>query len=239
MKEQLQTLAAITRIDVELEDLQEELGDLPAEVKRLEKDVRTKQYLVDSTQQQIDDISHYRADMRVRTQEIHDREKRLSEQQFQVRNNREFDAITHEVQAIKGEVRDIEREIATSNLTEENLAKALSVHEEELVAAKERLSEKEQELVRLSGNHNDEVTALLNKRTELLAKLPKPLVVQYERIREYHTNTTVVVRRNSCSGCFNALPPQKLVEVRAYRAIFTCENCGRIVYPEDMEVPNV
>jgi predicted nucleic acid-binding Zn-ribbon protein len=239
MKEQLQTLAAISRIDVELEELQEELGDLPMEVKRLEKDVRARQYLVDSTQQQIDEVGQYRSDMRVRTQEIHDREKRLSEQQFQVRNNREFDAITHEVQAIKGEARDIEREIATSNLTEENLAKAIAVHQEELTTAKERLAEKELELVKLSGNHNDEVTALINKRTELLSTLPKQLVVQYERIREYHTNTAVVVRRNSCSGCFNSLPPQKLVEIRAYKAIFTCENCGRIVFPEDMDIPNV
>jgi predicted nucleic acid-binding Zn-ribbon protein len=93
--------------------------------------------------------------------------------------------------------------------------------------------------MRLSGNHNDELTELLNKRTALVAKLPANVLLQYDRIREFHTNAAVSVRRNSCSGCFNAIPPQKLVEIRAYKQMFTCESCGRILYPEDMEVPAV
>ncbi len=237
MLAQLQTLAALTRVDVELEELQEELGDLPGDVKRLEKDARIKQQAFDATQKQIDDLVHARANMRIRTQEIHDKEKKLSEQQFQVRNNKEFDAITREVETIKEETKDLERELAASALTEENLRRILAPQEEELEAAKIKLSEKEQELVQLSGEHNEELTLLLAKRAEYKAKLPANVLVQYERIREYHTNVAVSVRRGSCSGCFNAIPPQKLVEIRNFKQLFTCENCGRMFYPEDMEIP--
>jgi len=239
MREQLQTLATLTRIDVELEELQEELGDLPGEVKRLEREVRLKQQAFDATQKQLDDVYDARAAHKIRTQELHDKEKRLTEQQFQVRNNREFDAITHEVSAIKQELRDLERDLAAGNLTEDNLQRILGSQEEELKTLKEKLTDKEQELMRLSGNHNDELTELLNKRTALVAKLPANVLLQYDRIREFHTNAAVSVRRNSCSGCFNAIPPQKLVEIRAYKQMFTCESCGRILYPEDMEVSAV
>jgi predicted nucleic acid-binding Zn-ribbon protein len=234
MQTHLQILAALTRIDIELADIQEELGDLPLEVKHLERDVRNQQQSVDATREQLQDVHRFRSDLRIRIQEIHDKEKRLGEQQFQVRNNREFDAITHEVEAIKNELREIERELTTSALTEENLSRILAGQEEELSAAKERLSEKEQELVKLSGDHDEEMTSLLNKRTDLMSQLPQSLIVQYERIRELHINAAVVVRRGSCSGCFNAIPPQKLVEIRAYKQIFTCESCGRMLFPEDM-----
>jgi uncharacterized protein len=237
MLAQLQTLAAISRIDTELEELQEELGDLPSEVKSLEREVYGRQQYLDETRQHLHNALHARGNMNQRVMEIGDKQKHLAEQQYNVRNNREFDAITHEVESLRHELRDIEHEIAGTHMAEENLLVVIQQQEEELDAVKEKLSEVEQELTRLSGSHDKETTALLERRNTLLAALPQALLVQYQRIREYHTNTTVKVRRNSCSGCFSAIPPQKLVEIRNLKQMFTCENCGRILHPEDMEIP--
>jgi predicted nucleic acid-binding Zn-ribbon protein len=234
--EQLQILAAITRIDIQLEELQEELGDLPNEVKALEKEVRIRQQALDTTQKHIDDILQTRANAKIRTQEIHDKEKKLTEQQFSVRNNREFDALTKEVEALKTELREIEKNIGSMVVAEENLQRILKDQSQDLVDAKERLTDKERELNELSGEHNDELNELLSKRADLLEKLPKNIVVQYGHIKEFHTDTTVAVRRNCCSGCFNAVPPQRIVEMRTYKTIFTCESCGRLLYPEEMSL---
>jgi hypothetical protein len=234
--EHLQTLAAITRIDNAVAELQEELGELPYEVRGMEREVRAKQQAVDVTQRQIDDILQTRANAKIRAQEIHDKEKKLSEQQYQVRNNREFDAITKEVEALKVELRDVEKTISGTMLTEENLRRILDAQQDELGFVSERLQDLEHELSDLSAGQGDEMNEHLTKRTELIAKLPKNIVVQYERIKEYHIDTTVAVKRNCCSGCFNAVPPQRIVEMRTYKTIFTCESCGRMLYPEEMQL---
>ncbi len=232
--EQLQLLAAITRIDNELAELQEELGDLPYEVKILEKEVRMRQQAVDTTQKHIDDILQTRANAKIRAQELLDKEKKLSEQQFQVRNNREFDAITKEVESLKNELRDTDKTIGSTLMTEENLQRVYDGQFEDMDDARMRLADREHELNDLSSEHNEEIGAHLSKRTDLLSKLPKNIVVQYEHIKEYHNDTTVSVRKNCCSGCFSAVPPQRIVEMRTYKMIFTCESCGRLLYPEEM-----
>lgn len=232
--EQLQLLAAITRIDNELAELQEELGDLPYEVKILEKEVRMRQQAVDTTQKHIDDILQTRANAKIRAQELLDKEKKLSEQQFQVRNNREFDAITKEVESLKNELRDIDKTIGSTLMTEENLQRVYDGQFEDMDDARMRLADREHELNDLSSEHNEEIGEHLSKRTDLLSKLPKNIVVQYEHIKEYHNDTTVAVRKNCCSGCFSAVPPQRIVEMRTYKMIFTCESCGRLLYPEEM-----
>jgi uncharacterized protein len=232
--EQLQLLAAITRIDNELAELQEELGDLPYEVKALEKEVRMRQQAVDTTQKHIDDIIQTRANARIRAQEIHDKEKKLSEQQFQVRNNREFDAITKEVESLKNELRDVEKTIASTMLTEDNLRRVHDGQSEDMEDAAMRLADREHELRDLSSEHNGEITSFLSRRADLLAQLPKNLVVQYEHIKEYHNDTTVSIRKNCCSGCFSAVPAQRIVEMRTYKVIFTCEGCGRLLFPDEM-----
>lgn len=233
--EQLQLLSAITHIDNELAELQEELGDLPYEVKLLEKEVRMRQQAVDTTQKHIDDILQTRANAKIRAQELLDKEKKLSEQQFNVRNNREFDAITKEVESLKNELRDIDKTIGSTLMTEENLQRVYDGQFEDMDDARMRLADREQELNELSSEHNEEITSLLSRRTDLLAKLPKNIIVQYEHIKEYHNDTTVPVRKNCCAGCFSAVPPQRIVEMRTYKMIFTCESCGRLLYPEEMQ----
>lgn len=239
MRAELQILAALTKIDMELADLQEELGDLPAEVKRLEKEVRQKQQVVDTTQQQLDEVLHKRSNLHVQIQEFHDKEKKLTEQQFQVRNNREFDAISKEIETLKQQLRDAERDIGVANVTEENIVRIFQEQKEDLEFSLTKLNDKEEELKVLSGNHNEEMTELLKQRATLTPQISEVLLIEYERIKEYHTNAAVPVRRNSCSGCFNSVPAQKLVEMRSYKQMYRCEHCSRFIYPEDMEIPTV
>jgi uncharacterized protein len=200
----------------------------------MEKEVRTKQQAVDVTQRHIDDILQTRSNAKLRAQEIHDKERKLSDQQYQVRNNREFDAITKEIDTLKVELRDIERTVSGTMLTEENLLRVFNGQMEDLQFVKERLGDLEAELSDLSLGQGDEMNVFLGKRKALLTQLPHNIILSYEHIKEYHNDTTVSVKRNCCSGCFSAIPPQKIVEMRTYKSIFTCESCGRLLYPEEM-----
>ncbi len=232
---QLQILAKLSEVDVQLEELREELGDLPYEVEDMEKIVRDRQRQVDDTQQQLDELLKYRADSRIRIQELKDREVRVTEQQFQVRNNREFDAITKEIEDSQQEQRTIDRDMANTHLKEENVRRILDQQSKDLAEAKERLADKEKELQDLSSDQNEEATALIRQRSDLASRIDGDVLTNYERIREYHKDVVVPIRKGSCSGCFNTIPPQKVVEMRTYKRMDFCEHCGRLLYPEDMQ----
>jgi uncharacterized protein len=236
VQEDLQVLAALTRIDVELAELQEELGDLPFHVKMLEKEVRIKQEAADFTQKNIDDVLQTRSNAQIRAQEIYDKERKLTEQQFQVRNNREFDAMTREIDVLKAELREVEKAVAASFITEENLGRVLSGQVEDLHDAQDRLAYSERELFEVSGEHSDEVRKFHAERAILLPKLPTNIAALYTHIKDFHTDVAVSVRRGSCSGCSNSVPPQRIVEMRTFKVMFTCESCGRILFPEEMVI---
>ena len=235
MSTQMTLVAKLAVIDSRLDELHDELGDLPAEVKRLEDIVHEKKDAVDATQAKVDEIVSLRGNASVHKQEIADKEKKLTEQQFQVKNNREFDAITKELETIKGEKTELEERLRTAEVTEENLKATLEQQQSEMNEAQENLSGKEKELEEMTGEHNDELKKFIDMRLKVIAELDDTLEAEYERIRTFHREAAVAVRRESCSGCFSAIPSQKVMEQKYnLEKLYTCENCGRILLAETM-----
>lgn len=236
MEQQIQVLAQLAAVDAQLDELHDELGDLPAEVKKLESLVKDRLTEVETTQQALADLDHLRGTAHVTMQESQDKEQRLAKQQFQVKNNREFDAITKEIEHLKHERATLEERLRTANVREENLRQTLAQQETLLADAREKLSDKEQELADLSGDHNDEMRKYIDVRVKLIAKLDDALEIEYERIRKFHQNAAVSIRRGSCSGCYSAIPSQRIMEMKYQRdKMYTCENCGRILFTDDVE----
>ena len=237
MEEQLQLLAQLAAVDAELDELHDELGDLPNEVKKIEKVVRAKQEAVEVTKQAIADIHHLRSTAHVTIQENHDKEQRLAQQQFQVKNNREFDAITKEIEHLKQERIDLDERLRTSGVTEENLNAKLQQQQAELDEVHAKLVDKEKALEVLSGDQNDDLRKFIALRLKIIAKLDDTLEAEYERIRTFHSEAAVALRRNSCSGCYSAIPSQRIMEMKYQRdKLYTCENCGRILFMDDVAV---
>jgi predicted nucleic acid-binding Zn-ribbon protein len=236
MEQQIQLLAQLAAVDEQLDELHDELGDLPQEVKKLETLVKERLMEVETTNQALADLDHLRATAHVTMQESQDKEQRLSKQQFQVKNNREFDAITKEIEHLKHERATLEERLRTAGVREENLRQTLAQQDTLLAEAKEKLTDKERELAELSGDHNDEMRKYIDVRLKLIAKLDDSLEVEYERIRKFHSNAAVAIRRNSCSGCYSAIPSQRIMEMKYQRdKMYTCENCGRILFTDDVE----
>lgn len=236
MEQQIQLLAQLAAVDEQLDELHDELGDLPQEVKKLETLVKERLMEVEATNQAIADLDHLRATAHVTMQESQDKEQRLSKQQFQVKNNREFDAITKEIEHLKHERATLEERLRTAGVREENLRQTLAQQDTLLAEAKEKLTDKERELAELSGDHNDEMRKYIDVRLKLIAKLDDSLEIEYERIRQFHSNAAVAIRRNSCSGCYSAIPSQRIMEMKYQRdKMYTCENCGRILFTDDVE----
>lgn len=235
MTEQITLLAKLAAVDTRLDELHDELGDLPQEVKELEELVKEKSAAVDGTEAQLKEIRHLRGNADVHKAELNDKETKLTEQQFQVKNNREFDAITKEIEHIKGERTTLDERLRTASVTEENLSSTLEAQQADLAEAKERLSDKEKELEEMTGEHNTELKKFIAMRLKVIAELDDTLEAEYERIRTFHREAAVAIRRDSCSGCYSAIPSQRIMEMKyAKDKMYTCENCGRILITENL-----
>jgi uncharacterized protein len=235
MNEQIKLLAHLAAIDARLDDLHDELGDLPAEVKKLEQNVRTRMLAAEEMQARVKEVEHLQGTGHVTIQEMQDKETKLTEQQFKVKNNREFDAITKEVEHVKTERAALEERLRTASVSEENLKASLERLTAELAEAQSALADKQKELEELTGDHNVELKKFIAMRLKVIAVLDDTLEAEYERIRTFHREATVAIRRDSCSGCYSAIPSQRIMEMKYNREkMYTCENCGRILVTEDV-----
>ena len=207
-------LATMSDIDSTLDDLKEELGDLPQQVKDAEEYVRAKSKHTEKAENDLKEIESFKINSGNRLLEIKDKEDQLAQQQFNVRNNKEFDAITNEIEMLRDERNKIYDEQRTVGVKEENLRSILEESKKEL-------------------DHNDEILQHTKKRAEMAHAIAADVLAEYERIRTFHKDAAVKVRKNSCSGCFSKVPPQRIVEMRNKPdAMFLCEHCGRILLGE-------
>jgi predicted nucleic acid-binding Zn-ribbon protein len=235
MEQQITLLARLSYIDAHLDELHDELGDLPQEVKRHEEIVKAKTLVAEATAKSLHEIEHLHGTAHVTMQEMTDKETKLTEQQFQVKNNREFDAITKELEHIKVERAALDERLRTSAVKEENLRSLLETQQRDLDEAKSVLTDKEKELEEVSGVNNDDLRRYLELRKKVIAQVEDSLQTEYERIRTFHREAVVALRRNSCSGCYSAIPSQRIMEMKYNRhKVYTCENCGRILVTEDV-----
>ena len=236
MTYQIQLLARLADVDSQLDDYEEDLGDLPVVIRKITSQFNKQQAVVDETKNIIDEVRRFEVASKKTLAEHKEREETLTAQQFTVRNNKEFDAITKEIEHLRSERSRLLDELRTVGVKEENLKKTYESQKNNLEEFRAKLEEKQAELDVISGDQNDEVKVLKNKRDTIQLELDQSVIEQYERIRTLIKDAVVKVRKNSCSGCFSTIPQQKIVILRNnLDKVFTCENCGRIIYPEDME----
>ena len=238
MTERLQNLASLSVVDVRLDELKEDLGDLPKKIKECEGVVSEKKTKAKETSGYLKDVIDFKAKSVFTLEDLAEREKQLTEQQFAVRNNREFDAITKEIETVKKDRDAVNNELRTCDVKEENLTRILVDQEKDLAEARKALEVLEEELNQLATGQDEELKDLLDLRKKYATQIPENLLDEYNRIRTFHDDAAVQIRKNSCAGCFSAIPPQRIVELRGdlNNQLPTCENCGRILYPDYIEV---
>jgi len=240
MECQIFYIAQIASIDERLDELIEDYGDLPEQIKVKESHLSEKKMIVDDTQSMLDDFKNFISKAKVTLVDLKTREEKLTQQQFQVRNNKEFDAITNEINHLKTEHEKLSDELRTSGVKIENLANILSGQTKEMEKAKVELDEVYVEVQRLAGDQNDELDRLKNLRKKLIVNLKSKFHQDYDRIRTMHSDAAVRIKKSSCSGCFSFLPAQQIVEVRNnLGTLYFCESCGRILIPEDLYIEDV
>ncbi|GAB1371299.1 hypothetical protein MASR1M45_13610 [Candidatus Kapaibacterium sp.] len=240
METQIYNIALLAAIDERLDEMLEDYGDLPEQIKSIEIKLNEKKLLVEETESILNEIKNFVSQAKLTLVEMKDKEEKLSQQQFKVRNNKEFDAITNEIAHIKQEHEKLYDRLRTEGVKQENLMNILEGQQKDVDAVQKELEEKYDEAKRLSGDQNEELTFLQNKRLKTIDLIKSKFIKDYERIRSMHRDAAVTIRKSSCTGCFSTVPAQVIVEVRNHpNQTFYCENCGRVLLPDDLILEDI
>lgn len=156
--------------------------------------------------------------------------KKYEEQLYKVQTNKEYDAISLEIDTKKMEIKELENKILQSLEEEEELKGQVRELQKDVKKLEEQLVDHRRELDEIVQQTRTEERRLTREREKILTEVDKRYQSQYEKIRKAKDGLAVVaVKKNSCGGCFSAIPPQKIVEIREMHRLFTCEYCGRIL----------
>lgn len=235
MENRLRLLYALQRADSSLDELHELKGDLPRLVKelqeRLEKKSAESKELEELAKQSLMRREQIDLEIVSTRQNI----EKYKEQQFQIKTNRQYDALTREIDAAQGHINELEKEMEAvegrSSLAKSDLEKLAP----ELEELEKELKEREAELDYVNKEHEDEELRLQHEREKLIVRIGKNDFRLYERIRNAMGGKAVVaVRRNACGGCFKRVPPQVSVELRKNSRLMICENCGRLLVSDEI-----
>ena len=213
-------------------------GALPDEVMDLEDEIAGYQTRVEKQNQELADLEDNINSNKAAIKDAEKLIKKYEEQQMNVRNNREYDAITKEVELQQLEIQILEKRI------KESYAK-IDAKKEEIDQTKNTLSEREKDLDSKKGeletitkeSESDE-EKLLKEREKAAKNVEERLFKSYEKVRKNMRNglAVVPVKRGACGGCFNVVPPQQQAEIREKKKIIVCEHCGRILADVEDEI---
>lgn len=238
MQEKILALYDLQKIDSKIDEINKVKGELPLEVQDLEDELAGLKTRIEHIDAEIEELNTL---TKQRKREI-DQAKIMignyKEQQNNVRNNREFDAINKEV-----EYQELEIELAEKRLKEyaASIKVKKSQREETDNEMKEReidLTAKKSELEGIEAETAPQVAEYTAQAEQAKAKIDDRLLAAYDRIRRNVRNglAVVTVKRDACGGCFNRIPPQRQADIRQGKKIIICEYCGRILVadPEEM-----
>ena len=234
--QKLKALYELQTIHTKIDKIRQVRGELPMEVADLEDDVAGLETRIQKIKSELDDLED---DIVTRKNLIKDalaNTKKYETQLNEVKNNREYDAISKEIeiqgldiQVSEKKIREFGFEITSKT---EVYEKALA----DLEARKSDLEAKKAELGTITAEtqkEENELTGLADKATK---GIDERLLIAYNRLRENAKNglAVVTIQRDSCSGCFNQIPPQRQSDIRQRKKIIVCEHCGRILVDEQM-----
>lgn len=235
--QKLEALVKLQSIDSKLDQLKKLRGDLPDEVQDLEDEIEGYRTRLKRFEDELKELEDSIKKNKEGVKEAEKLIKKYNEQQKNVRNNREFDAITKEI-----ELQELEIQICEKRSKEaKDLIQAKKEEIEKtntLISERsEHLNNKKNELNGILAESQEEEQNLLSEREKASHKIEDKLLKYYERLRTSLSNGLAVVRvvRGAAEGCNIVIPPQKIAEIREKKKIVIDEHSGRILADVDMD----
>ncbi len=230
MQKTLYSLLELQEIDNRLDELREERGDLPLIVKELQEKLDSKIQEMEKNQETLKNARLRHRELELIIEDSREKLSKFEEQLYQVKTNKEYDAITAETDSAKDQLNKSETELLEIDEDMEALEESIHSIEAEIGKLEQELSENKEELEQTLNATAEEENLLRQEREIIINKADPQLIKTYELVREARGGQGVAIVTNGvCGGCYSYIPPQKIVEVKKMEKIYTCEICGRIL----------
>lgn len=229
-------LYTLQQVDSKIDKIRIIRGELPLEVQDLEDEIAGMETRIAKYNEELEKFTKDIADYKNKIKEATALIKKYEEQQNNVRNNREYESLTKEIEYQSLDIQLCEKRINDCNKKSEMLKISLNETNARLEERKSDLELKRNELSSIVEETEKEEEELMIRSKESEQLIEERLLTAYKRIRKNARNGLAVVQieRDACGGCFNKIPPQHQLDIRMHKKIIVCEYCGRILIDQDI-----
>lgn len=236
VEQKLKALWGLQTIHTKIDKIRQVRGELPIEVADLEDDIAGLETRLGKIRIELDDLEDSIVKRKNMIKDAQAAIKKYEGQLNEVKNNREFDAISKEIEIQGLEIQVCEKRIKEAEFEINNKTEGYEKTQSNLDYAKGELEAKKKELENITSETQIEEEALLKKADTAKGKIEERLLKVYNKLRSTYRNglSVAFIERESCSGCHNKIPAQLQSEIRQRKKIVICEHCGRIVVDEEI-----
>jgi uncharacterized protein len=229
--EKLKTLYQLQLIDAQIGEIEVLKGELPMEVSDLEDDIVGLETRLEKTVNSVKELQTTMSRYVANIKEAEALKIKYKTQLDNVKNNREYEALTKELEMQDLDIQLAEKRIKQSKMDIAKQEESQANTEERLNKKKTDLEAKQVELNEIISKTEHEENALRTESNAAREHIEERLIKAYDKIRSSYRNglAVVTVQRDSCGGCFNKIPPQVQLEISMRKKIIACEHCGRIL----------
>ena len=234
VEDQLRALVRLQHIDNRIDQIQKLRGDLPEEIRSLEDEKAGLETRLENYEEEVQEQKVAKREAELDIKEAEGLIDKYEEQQLEVRNNREFDALTKEIEGQEERIAEAEDTIEEAEETIESNEAAIEETQERLDELDTVLDEKREELEEVVEDTEDEEKTLEELREEAAEKVGSRYLNAYSKLRDRLRDGRAVVplKRGAAAGF--AVPPQRQVEIRKRKSVVACEHTGRIIVDQDL-----
>ena len=236
IEKKLIALYHLQQIDTQIDKIKIIRGELPLEVEDLEDEIAGLDTRITNFKEEKSKFDQFITEKTNAIKESRGLIKKYEEQQKNVRNNREYDSLTKEIEFQNLEIQLADKKIKEAHFRIESFERDIAEADEKRVMRQQDLDAKKAELTNIVTETKKEELALEKKSRENESLIEDRLLTAYKRIRKNARNGLAVVQieRDACGGCFNKIPPQHQLDIKLHKKIIVCEYCGRILVDQNI-----
>lgn len=231
VEQKLVALYTLQQVDSKIDEIRAYRGNLPLEIQDMEDEIAGLETRIANFKEESKKHQREISDYKIKIKETEALIKKYEDQQNNVRNNREYDSLTKEIEYQNLDIQLSEKRIKEITAKDGDVAARVAQAQLRLTELKSSLKEKKEELHTLVEGTEKEEEQLLQRSAECEKLVEDRLLVAYKRIRKNARNGLAVVgiHNEACGGCFNRIPPQHQLDICTHKKIIVCEYCGRIL----------
>jgi len=234
MQSDIELLLKLQVIDYDLGELERSKEYLPDMMANLHREIDEAKAKLESTQKALEEalVNQKRLEVEIKSREAN--LAKYQQQMMTIKTNKEYDALVAEIDAVKATISEHERELLQTMEEAEQLEKEIPELQQRYEQIQENNKKQLEVLQQKIDSIGDTVSDKRGERQGIVSDIPRRTMSVYERVRKGKGGSAVVaVKKRSCSACHKALTPKLVQEIRRGDRIYTCENCGRMLFWDD------